>query len=124
MVHRFKAEPRTKPAQYSNLAVEAGILLDDLAWGSIWFDSEMMDGWICSSEREHPCIQITQAFSISSNNLNGFWRNSNRGSLPLEADFDAVLTDNELTFSMAYADHNQDGAMDFVRIAWGQQPDC
>ena len=106
--------------QYSNLAVEAGILLDDLAWGSIWFDSEN-DGWLdlfigtgTSLYTDYPSV-----LNFYPNNLNGFWRNSNQGSLPLEADFDAVLTDNELTFSMAYADHNQDGAMDFVSHRMG-----
>ena len=93
--------------------------MDDLTWGAIWFDADN-NGWLdlfigsgTSLYTDYPSV-----LDLYPDNANGFFLN-NGGAFPLEPAFANVLTDNELTFSSAYADHNQDGAMDFVSHRMG-----
>ena len=99
---------------YSEVAADAGILLDNLAWGALWFDTDN-DGWQdlfigtgTSAYTDYPNV-----LGVYANSFNGFWLN-NQGEFPLEEAFGNVFTDNDVTFSSAWADHNNDGAMDFV----------
>ena len=104
---------------YTNVAEDAGILLEDLAWGALFFDADN-NGWLdlfigtgTSLYTDYPAV-----LNFYPDADNGFFLNDG-GSFPLEAAFDNVLTDNELTFSSAYSDHNRDGAMDFVSHRMG-----
>jgi len=113
--HPFLEESVSPPMlTYENVAEEAGVLLDNLAWGALWFDADN-NGWLdlfigtgTSFYTDYPAV-----LDLYSSSLNGFFLNIG-GSLPLTGAFENVYTDNELTFSSAFSDHNQDGAMDFV----------
>lgn len=100
--------------QYVNVASDADILLEDLAWGALWFDANN-DGWQdlfigtgTSNYTDYPAI-----VDMEGNNPNGFWLN-NQGQLPLQNESTNVITTSELAFSSAWADHNKDGALDVV----------
>lgn len=99
---------------YMNVAEEANILLDDLAWGALFFDADN-NGWLdlfigtgTSMYTDYPAV-----LDIYPGSVNGFFLN-NEGSFPFDPALENVFTDSELTFSSAFADHNRDGAMDFV----------
>ena len=99
---------------YSNVGEDANILLDDLAWGALFFDADN-NGWLdlfigtgTSFYTDYPAV-----LDFYPESVNGFFLN-NGGTFPLEAAPENVFTDSELTFSSAYADHNRDGAMDIV----------
>ena len=104
---------------YANVGETAGIVLDDLAWGAQWFDSDN-DGWLdlfigtgTSFYTDYPSV-----VNYYPNSLNGFFLNLG-GELPLIPAFENIFIDNELTFSSACSDHNRDGAMDFVSHRMG-----
>ena len=99
---------------YSDVAAQAGVLLEELAWGALWLDANN-DGWQdlfigtgTSFYTDYPSV-----LELVGDSPNGFWMN-NLGQLPLQNAMENVFTDNEVTFSTAWADHNKDGAMDFV----------
>ncbi|MDG1674253.1 MAG: CRTAC1 family protein, partial [Flavobacteriales bacterium] len=115
MGHPFQESNGETPVlNYVNVASDANIFLDRLAWGALFFDADN-NGWLdlfigtgTSFYTDFPSI-----LDVYDDNLNGFFLN-NGGTFPLEAAPENVYTDNELTFSSAFADHNRDGAMDFV----------
>lgn len=99
---------------YQEVAEEAGILLDNLAWGAMWFDANN-DRWLdlfvatgTSLYSDYPGI-----LNLYDNSINGFFLN-NEGQFPMIDASSNVYTDNDVTFCGAVADHNQDGALDFV----------
>jgi hypothetical protein len=99
---------------YADVAEEAGVLLDNLAWGALWFDADC-DGWQdlfvgtgTSLYTDYPAV-----LNYYSASLNGFFLNP-QGELPLQDELEAVFTDNELTFCSAYGDVNRDGSVDFI----------
>lgn len=99
---------------FEEVSVQANILLDHLAWGALWFDANN-DGWQdlfigtgTSQYTNYPSILNTYP-----DNVNGFFLN-NGGQFPMTNASIEVYTDNELTFASACADHNMDGALDFV----------
>ncbi|MDA1242912.1 MAG: CRTAC1 family protein [Bacteroidetes bacterium] len=99
---------------FEEVSSQANILLDDLAWGALWFDANN-DGWQdlfigtgTSQYTNYPSILNTYT-----DNVNGFFLN-NDGQFPMTNASYEVYTDNELTFASACADHNMDGALDFV----------
>ena len=115
MGHPFLDSANEGPLlNYANVAPEANILLDNLAWGALFFDADN-NGWLdlfigtgTSFYTDYPSI-----LNVYPGSFNGFFLNDG-GTFPLEAVPENVYTDNELTFASAYADHNRDGAMDFV----------
>lgn len=120
MGHPF-VNPDNEPVtlNYTNVAPQAGVLLEDLSWGALWFDADN-NGWLdlfigtgTSLYTDYPTV-----LGYYPNNENGFFLN-NAGVFPLTPAFDNVFTDNELTFSSAFADHNRDGALDFVSHRMG-----
>ena len=115
----LEASPGPPMLFYSNVAEEANILLNDLAWGALFFDADN-NGWLdlfigtgTSLYTDYPSV-----LDFYPESYNGFFLNDG-GNFPLVAALENVLTDNELTFSSAYADHNRDGAMDFVSHRMG-----
>ena len=99
---------------YQEVGEDAGIILNNLAWGALWFDANN-DGWQdlyigtgTSNYSDYPGI-----FEVFGETENGFWMN-NQGDFPLENISPSVPFDHDLAFSSACADHNKDGAMDFV----------
>ncbi len=100
--------------QYEEVAEQAQILLNNLAWGAVWFDANN-DSWLdlfiatgTSLYTDFPII-----LDQYPNSLNGFFLNEG-GTFPLVDASSNVLTDNDVTFCAAVADHNQDGALDLV----------
>ena len=100
--------------EYVQVADSAGILLNDLAWGALWFDANN-DSWLdlyigtgTSLYTDYPSI-----LDLFPSTENGFFIN-NEGSLPIEPVADNALANGDMVFSSAVADHNGDGALDFV----------
>ena len=84
------------------------------AWGALWFDANN-DSWLdlyigtgTSLYTDYPSI-----LDLFPSTENGFFIN-NEGSLPLEPVADNALANGDMVFSSAVADHNGDGALDFV----------
>ena len=99
---------------YNDVAAEAGVLLEELAWGALWLDANN-DGWqdLFIGTGTSLYTDYPNVLELVGESPNGFWMN-NQGQLPLQNAEENVFTDNEVTFSTAWADHNKDGAMDFV----------
>lgn len=104
---------------YANVASEAGVLLDNLSWGAMWFDFNN-DGWQdlyigtgTSLYTDYPTVT-----NYYPNSTNGLFINPG-GTLPLLDVSSDINDENELTFCVAYGDHNEDGALDFVSHRMG-----
>ena len=99
---------------YNDLAAEAGVLLEQLAWGALWLDADN-DGWqdLFIGTGTSLYTDYPNVLAVVGDSPNGFWMN-NEGLLPLENSMNNALAESELTFSSAWADHNKDGAIDFV----------
>ena len=99
---------------YHDVAAEAGVLLEELAWGALWLDANN-DGWqdLFIGTGTSLYTDYPNVLGLVGESPNGFWLN-NQGQLPFQNAMENVFTDNEVTFSTAWADHNKDGAMDFV----------
>ena len=109
----------TNVLSYNNVAEEAGVLLDNLAWGAMWFDVDN-DRWLdlyiatgTSLYSDYP--NVTNFYP---NSTNGLFLNP-QGVLPLEDVSASINWENELTFSAAFGDHNEDGALDFISHQMG-----
>ena len=86
---------------YTDMAEEAGVLLENLAWGAMWLDVNN-DSWEdlyiatgTSMYTDYP--NVTNFFP---NSTNGLFLNPG-GTLPLEDISGAINWENELTFSVA-----------------------
>ena len=106
---------------YTDMAEEAGVLLENLAWGAMWLDVNN-DSWEdlyiatgTSMYTDYP--NVTNFFP---NSTNGLFLNPG-GTLPLGDISGAINWENELTFSVAFGDHNEDGALDFISHRMGPQ---
>ena len=107
------------PLFYTDMAEEAGVLLENLAWGAMWLDVNN-DSW------EDLYIATGTSMYTDYPNVTNFYPNSTNGlflnpagSLPLEDISASINWENELTFSVAYGDHNEDGALDFISHRMG-----
>lgn len=100
--------------EYQEVAEEAGILLDNLAWGAVWFDADN-DTWsdLFIATGTSLYSNYPDVLNLYANSINGFFLN-NQGEFPMVDASVNVFTDNDVTFCAAVADHNQDGALDFV----------
>ena len=107
------------PLFYTDMAEEAGVLLENLAWGAMWLDVNN-DSW------EDLYIATGTSMYTDYPNVTNFYPNSTNGlflnpagSLPLVDISASINWENELTFSVAYGDHNEDGALDFISHRMG-----
>ena len=107
------------PLFYTDMAEEAGVLLENLAWGAMWLDVNN-DSWedLYIATGTSMYTDYPNVTNFYPNSTNGLFLNPS-GSLPLVDISASINWENELTFSVAYGDHNEDGALDFISHRMG-----
>ena len=107
------------PLFYTDMAEEAGVLLENLAWGAMWLDVNN-DSWedLYIATGTSMYTDYPNVTNFYPNSTNGLFLNP-EGSLPLVDISASINWENELTFSVAYGDHNEDGALDFISHRMG-----